>query len=61
MSVDGEVEIVDLENWPPMGFGSPIFIEQPGKLTIEAMFDDENDWTLLRTLHVAKGPVIGPT
>ncbi|CCM74365.1 DUF6941 family protein [Rhizobium mesoamericanum] len=57
MFIEGQVEVVELENWTPMGFGSPVLIGQSGDLTLEAMFGEEREWTVLRTLRVTKGQV----
>lgn len=57
--IEGEADIVDVENWTPIAFGSNVVISQPGSLTIEAMLNEEEEWQTLRTLHVKEGPIPG--
>ncbi|PDS34834.1 hypothetical protein CO665_28165 [Rhizobium anhuiense] len=58
-SIEGEVNVIELEDWTPIGFGTNILVGQPGRLTIDAMLQDETEWTTLRTLLIRQAPVTG--
>ncbi|MBY2993799.1 hypothetical protein HF263_04075 [Rhizobium leguminosarum] len=57
--IEGDINVVDLENWTPIGFGGNVSIGKPGTIAIEAMFGDESEWTTLRTLFVRDEPFVG--
>ncbi|CAN7179069.1 hypothetical protein LJR251_000302 [Rhizobium rhizogenes] len=55
--LEGDADILELDNWTPIGFGGAITLPEEGKLLIEARFDDEKVWTTLRELNCKKAEV----